>query len=307
MEKIKQYNKEIFVKDYFQIHNFYSEIYGNGKSIILMQVGSFHEAYQTLDKGFELNKIGDILNFVVSKRNKSNPVVDIKNPYMLGFPTATLQKHLKILVENLLTVVIIDQVSPPPNPKREITGIYSPGTYCEEVSNPDSNNIISIYIEEITNTNSPSMFVVGSSIVDITTGKTMVHESYSLKSDENISLDDITKIIQSYSCKEYIITTNNLKTIPINKLIAYLELSDKILHSQTLDALLKKRSNIQQIKYQKELFKTVYGSKFYNSNNIIEDINSSFIDRIINLNKEDCIYVHRGINTMDNFVAFKKR
>jgi len=39
---------------------------------------------------------------------------------------------------------------------------------------------------------------------------------------------------------------------------------------------------------------------------IIEDINSSFIDRIINLNKKDCIYVHRGINTMDNFVAFKK-
>jgi len=260
------------IEDYFDYQKKYQDKYGPN-TIVLMQVGSFHEAYQTLDKGFELNKIGDILNFVVSKRNKSNPVVDIKNPYMLGFPTATLQKHLKILVENLLTVVIIDQVSPPPNPKREITGIYSPGTYCEEVSNPDSNNIISIYIEEITNTNSPSMFVVGSSIVDITTGKTMVHESYSLKSDENISLDDITKIIQSYSCKEYIITTNNLKTIPINKLIAYLELSDKILHSQTLDALLKKRSNIQQIKYQKELFKTVYGSKFYNSNNIIEDIN----------------------------------
>ena len=39
---------------------------------------------------------------------------------------------------------------------------------------------------------------------------------------------------------------------------------------------------------------------------IIEDINSSFINRIINLNKAQCIYIHRGIDTMDNFVAFQK-
>jgi len=39
---------------------------------------------------------------------------------------------------------------------------------------------------------------------------------------------------------------------------------------------------------------------------IIEDINSSFVDRIINLNKEKCIYVHKGIDAMDNFVAFRK-
>lgn len=40
---------------------------------------------------------------------------------------------------------------------------------------------------------------------------------------------------------------------------------------------------------------------------IIEDIHSSFIERIINLNKEHCIYVHRGINKLDNFVAFQKK
>jgi len=39
---------------------------------------------------------------------------------------------------------------------------------------------------------------------------------------------------------------------------------------------------------------------------IIEDINSSFVNRIINLNKAQCIYIHRGIDTMDNFVAFQK-
>ena len=37
------YPKEILVKDYFDIHEFYSNIYGNNRTIILMQVGSFYE------------------------------------------------------------------------------------------------------------------------------------------------------------------------------------------------------------------------------------------------------------------------
>ena len=66
-----EYPKEIFVKDYFEIHNYYTNIYGKDRTIVLMQVGSFHECYQTNDQGFNLNKISDILNMIVSKKNKS--------------------------------------------------------------------------------------------------------------------------------------------------------------------------------------------------------------------------------------------
>ena len=52
MEQNKNYSEEIFVKDYFKIHDFYSNIYGKDKTIILMQVGSFHEAYSTCNKNF---------------------------------------------------------------------------------------------------------------------------------------------------------------------------------------------------------------------------------------------------------------
>jgi len=257
------------IEEYFDYQKKYQEKYGY-QTIVLMQVGSFHEAYQTMDKGFDLHKIGDILNIIVSKRNKSISTVDLKNPYMMGFPSISLQKFLKILVDNSFTVVIIDQVTPPPHPKREITGIYSVGTYYNEISNPDSNNIISIYIEECSS--KPPMFAIGASIIDITTGKTMVYESYSEKMDENIALDDITKIIQSYSGKEYIININNVTSISQDKLISYLELNNKIYH------ISKNKNNIQSNKYQIELFKTVYGQKINNSTNIIEDIN---LDRLI--------------------------
>jgi hypothetical protein len=47
------YNKEIFVKDYFNIHNHYFKIYGKS-TLILMQVGSFHECYNTDNDGPDL-------------------------------------------------------------------------------------------------------------------------------------------------------------------------------------------------------------------------------------------------------------
>ncbi len=44
------YNKDIFVKDYFDIHSHYTKIFGKS-TLILMQVGSFHEAYNTDNDG----------------------------------------------------------------------------------------------------------------------------------------------------------------------------------------------------------------------------------------------------------------
>ena len=264
------------IEEYFEMQKTYQEKYGN-LTIVLIQVGSFHEAYQTLNQGYDLSKLAEILNIIVSKRNKSILQVDLKNPYMMGFPSISLSKFLKILVDNGYTVVIVDQVTPPPNPKREITGIYSPGTYCEEISNPDANYLISIYVEEIvddiikTNNN---MFLTGTSIIDVTTGKSYIYEFYSVKNDENIALDDITKIIQSYPSKEIIITTNNLVSFSNEKLIAYLELTDKLYNHQTISQLTKCYKNIPKIQYQQEILKKVYGSKMsaQQQNNIIESL-----------------------------------
>ncbi len=266
------------IEEYFEMQKTYQEKYGN-LTIVLMQVGSFHEAYQTMDQGYDLSKLAEILNIIVSKRNKSILQVDLKNPYMMGFPSISLSKFLKILVDNGYTVVIVDQVTPPPNPKREITGIYSPGTYCEEISNPDANYLISIYVEEIvddiikTNNN---IFLTGTSIIDVTTGKSYIYECYSVKNDENIALDDITKIIQSYPSKEIIITTNNLVSFNTEKLVAYLELTDKLYNHQTITQLTNNKNykNVPKISYQQEILKKVYISKLsaQQQNNVIESL-----------------------------------
>jgi hypothetical protein len=62
-----EYPKEILVKDYFEIHNYYSKIYGSN-TFIMMQVGSFHEAYCTDTEGLDLIKISQQLDVVCTKK-----------------------------------------------------------------------------------------------------------------------------------------------------------------------------------------------------------------------------------------------
>jgi len=51
----------------------------------------------------------------------------------LGFPSYVIGKFLKILTDNGLTVVVINQITPPPLPKRVVTGIYYPNTYSKDI------------------------------------------------------------------------------------------------------------------------------------------------------------------------------
>jgi len=117
--------------EYLTYHKTYSEKYGK-KTLILMQVGSFFEAYATDKLGPDLFEISDILNIVCTRKDKSISEISEKNPYMLGFPTVAVAKFINILVsENNYTVVMVEQTTPPPKPKREVTHIYSAGTYIE--------------------------------------------------------------------------------------------------------------------------------------------------------------------------------
>ena len=120
-----EYPKEIFVKDYFEIHDYYSKIYGYGRTIILIQVGSFHEVYCTDLDGLDLVSLSQKLNIICTKKN-SNVPLSKTNPRMMGFPIHHTHKIIDKLLDFNYTVILINQTSEPPNPKREVTGIYSP-------------------------------------------------------------------------------------------------------------------------------------------------------------------------------------
>ena len=200
-------------QEYLKKHEEYINKYGE-KSLILMQVGSFFECYGTLEKGPDLQTISYILNIILTRKDKSISEINEKNPKMLGFPCVSLQKNLKILTENGYTIVVIEQVTNPPNPKREITGIYSPSTYIEDVQS-DSNYLLSIYISDEKQLNGKYLSCIGLTALDLNIGKTIIEEYHSSIIDENLAFNKLNEALNKFSPKEIIIYSQN--KIDLNK------------------------------------------------------------------------------------------
>jgi len=79
------YPKEIKVKDYFKIHNYFSDIYGNGRTIILMQVGSFHEIYCTNEKGLNLEMLAQELDVICTAKNSKKEISGLAKLFSYEF------------------------------------------------------------------------------------------------------------------------------------------------------------------------------------------------------------------------------
>ncbi|NBV92834.1 MAG: hypothetical protein EBR91_11825, partial [Flavobacteriia bacterium] len=195
-----EYTKEIFVKDYFDIHNFYSKIYGLNRTIILMQVGSFHESYCTDTDGLDLVSLASKLDVVCTRKNSKDPVSK-GNPRMLGFPIHVTDNFIEKLCNLNYTVIKIDQTSEPPKPKREIVGIISPGTINKQINYSSSSYIVSMVIDKIKGNN----LCIGIASYDLSTGHGSYYEAYSKQNDFMIVLDDIIRYLDTCPPKEVIL------------------------------------------------------------------------------------------------------
>jgi DNA mismatch repair protein MutS len=259
-KKIKEsQTKEKFsiVHEYVDYHNKYEKKYGKNKTFVLMQVGSFYEAYSTNQVGPNLQHISELLNIIYTRKDKSISEISMKNPYMLGFPIISFGKFINILIEAGYTIIIIDQVTQPPNPKREVTNIYSPGTYIEGPVKTDNNYITCIYLESVVQKTKTNLLCAGMSAIDLTTGKLIYHEAYSIIGDEKYGLDEVSRFINSLNPREILINykTNNSSFISKEKLFQYLEIENKMVHYKENDEIDKK---YEKISFQTELLKKVY-------------------------------------------------
>lgn len=175
----------------------YKKEYGD-KTVVLIEVGSFWELYDCNERlGADMNDICNILNIQLSRKNKNIQDVSRTNPLMAGFPSHALQRFLPILIDNNYTVVLVGQVTPPPNPTRAVTQIYSKGTVLDDTQCYKNNYNMCIYIEDVSDQNHN----IGISLIDVTTGQVFVYECYS---DKFHVFDEITRIYLTYKPSEII-------------------------------------------------------------------------------------------------------
>ena len=228
------YNKEIFVKDYFDIHDHYVNIYKGTNSnilcniLILMQVGSFHECYNTDTEGPNLHVIGEKLDMIVTHKNKSKPL-STSNPRMMGFPSYIVEEVMDKIISIGYTIVRIDQTTEPPNPKREVVGIFSPSTHINNNNNINS-NIVCITIDGMKLKTSTPLLCIGVACYNMMTGEGCVYESASTITDTMLALDNTVRFLEKYPPSEIVTfySKNIITYFTTNKHINHMTLDDII-------------------------------------------------------------------------------
>lgn len=185
-------------KHYFDTQIEYEKRFGK-KVVVLMQCGGFFEIYGLSNSSGEAkmgdaSTISDVLNIQKTKKGEYD---------MLGFPLHATKRFIEVLIKNGYTVVVIEQTTPPPNPKREITRVVSPGTYIDDVTDYNHNNLLSIYLEEV-----KDEYLVGLSMIDLTTGKSVVYEYGN--SDLDAVIGELFRFIESNSVKEIAVNSKGI-------------------------------------------------------------------------------------------------
>ena len=200
--------------DYLAYTDKYKALYGE-KTLVLMEVGSFFEAYSVEDhekqiyEGANTSEICGMLNIQASRKSKAIHECSRTNPNMFGFPNHVLQKFLNILLQHNYTVVLVEQTTPPPNPTRAVTQIISPATYTEAANEPSSTDnsrfLMCLYFGAGYDRHKREPYVcITASMADITTGDTSVLEDGAHGDHERV-IQDADRIVTSYKPREIVV------------------------------------------------------------------------------------------------------
>ena len=173
-------------------------------TVVLMQIGSFFEIYADTKEDKDIHRVANTLNIIVSRKNKKIDQICRKNPLMAGFPMIMLDKYAEMLIKECFSVVVIEQITDPPNPERQITKIWSPGTYPGIVStNEEANNVLFCHFCNTASTTEPDSYACGIALLDCGTGITYVDEFVRPKMDV---LQNLINLGIRYSPKEVIVS-----------------------------------------------------------------------------------------------------
>ena len=209
--------KKNLIQEYLDLQSGYILKYGDN-TIVLMEVGSFYECYAVNEKELDTLKVAcNLMGIRITRKNNKilDNEVSVSNPYMAGVTSIAFNKYMKILLNNNYTIVKIDQVTPPPNPKREVTRIYSPGTFWDSDNSNDNCTLMSIYIEGLPQENDNILYSIGISIIDLSTGECRMIELYDqLTNNPRLGvISETYRLIYNYQPVEIIFTYKNASSL----------------------------------------------------------------------------------------------
>jgi len=219
--------------EYFIIFDYYSKIYGENSTVIFLQNGTFYELYgidNEIEKCFaQIKIVCDILNVVLSRKDKKILYNNRENVLMAGVPVHSAKKHIEKLLQNGYTIIIYNQSEKPNGSfERKLEEIISPSIQLDYdiemnniTTNKDNNYFVSIYLYcGVHYISKKEIWTASISCMDVSTGKICLYELTNFNS-QNKTLDDrkenlfmdIKRILNVCPCYEIILTIEISKEI----------------------------------------------------------------------------------------------
>ena len=208
--------------DYIEYCNTYITRFGPD-TVVLMQIGDFFELYGVQNEaevvGADMYRVAGICNLIVSRKNKSVLDNSRQNPLMMGFPLYAIQKQSQALVQAGFTVVIIRQVTPPPDVKREVTEVLSPSTLLAPANMHGTGggnggaptgygtHLMVGFFERHGN-----ILGLGLAFADLSTGRIFIKEairSGDMDDGGSFALDELVRVVSIFPPAELLLTTDS--------------------------------------------------------------------------------------------------
>ena len=242
--------------DYITYCKEYRRLYGE-KTVVLMEVGSFFELYAVetngiVEEGANMTEVCALLNIQSTRKNKSIVECSRANPMMAGFPSHTISKFTDILLAAMYTIVLVEQVTPPPHPERKVTQVISPSTTMVHSTASASNHyLMCIYLSTIRDRGTQKLNLCYSiSYTDITTGEIDILDDM-IATDETGMIHELSRILLSISPTELVMVTDE-KQLDLKSLTLFLKGFSFPVHIRELAPV------FHQLAYQQAILRKVY-------------------------------------------------
>jgi len=227
LDQIKLTKSLKMTDEYFLIFDYYAKIYGHDMTVVFLQNGTFYELYgidNEKEKCFaQIKTICNILDVVLSRKDKKILHNDRDNVLMAGVPVHSTKKHIQKLLDNGYTIILYNQVERPDGSyERKLEEIISPSIQLDyETSNKDNNYCVSVYLYCGNHfVNKKEIWSASICCMDVSTGKMNLYELMSSNSQsktledrkENLFMD-IKRILNVCPCYEILLTIEFEKDI----------------------------------------------------------------------------------------------
>ena len=256
---------------YFNITKDYVAKYGE-QTILFYQVGAFFEMYgiQTREGDIIKSRVEDFTQ--VAQLNMSSKEIDAKDGTVLmaGFRDYSLDKYIKIATANSYTAVVYTQnATNPKDIKRELFGVYSPGTYLSydtDSSQVLSNHIVCIWLHRYSASSlTTPQFICGMASSHIFTGESTMFEYQTDFIMNPTTFDELERYV-SIMLPSEVIVISHLTEKQTDQLLQFSGLKAAMIHkiileTETNPVKLESVENCLKQKYVSHILSTFFGEE----------------------------------------------